>query len=101
MPSELREQIRKLSENWQYLKNRGELNASKIPVVQQTSVVTNEPTSPSQLNDKPLMTSTPIRKNSNSTPQKSLLQKLQTSSESVIAAEKAAAQTSSPVKGKC
>uniref|UniRef100_A0A0A9ZD72 Protein detached n=4 Tax=Lygus hesperus TaxID=30085 RepID=A0A0A9ZD72_LYGHE len=34
MPSELREQIKKLSDNWQYLKNRGELSGSgsRIPV---------------------------------------------------------------------
>ncbi|XP_073972479.1 dystrophin, isoforms A/C/F/G/H-like isoform X9 [Rhodnius prolixus] len=74
MPSELREQIKKLSENWQYLKNRGELSPPKIPVGQQT-VLTSEPQSPQHLNEKPLMTSTPILKKSPNIVQKSSLLK--------------------------
>nr|XP_014279625.1 utrophin-like [Halyomorpha halys] len=65
MPADLREQIRKLTENWQYLKNRGELTPSKIPVLQ--SPIMNRQASPlirrspalSKKSESELLTSSP------------------------------------------
>ncbi|CAH1402925.1 unnamed protein product [Nezara viridula] len=65
MPADLREQIRKLTENWQYLKNRGELTPSKIPVLQspimkrQASPLIRRSPALSKKSESELLTSSP------------------------------------------